>query len=105
MRNNSEPTDYERFTAAAIELGAEKICNAGKIPGYPDENLRAECWYFNGPIRQPGEGFFIIHNRTTGKIGVYEFVGNNGASVEEDMKWLMRKYQQIQNGKAKPKAA
>lgn len=100
----SKLTDYQRFCQAAKDLGAERMQILGKLHGMPDENLQVESWYFEGPPRQSGEGFFLIHNKTNGTIGVYEFAGPSGAPIEQDIKWLMAKYQQVQSGNGRKKA-
>lgn len=89
-------TDYERFTAAAKELGAERVRQLGKL----DEYIIVEAWYFNAPARCKGEGFIPMRNLADGTIGVYSFVGKSGASVDDDIKWLMATYGRIAEGKA-----
>lgn len=96
--NNSKlkNSDYERFTAAAKEFGAEKVKTIGRLDNY----IVVEAWYFNAPARRKGEGFILMHNLADHTIGVYEFVGKDGGSVDDDIKWLMAKYGQIAEGKA-----
>ena len=89
-------TDYAKFTAAAKELGAEKVKTIGRL----DDSIFAEAWRFNGPPRCKGEGFILAHNTADGTIGVYQFVGIDGAGVEADIKWLMAMYSRIAEGKA-----
>lgn len=87
-------TDYERFTAAAKELGAEKVKQIGKL-----DDCVVEAWYFDGPPRRKGEGFMLVRNLTDNTIGVYSFVGRDGASVDDDIKWLMATYGRVAEGK------
>lgn len=47
-----------------------------------------------------GEGFILTHNLSDDTVGVYQFVGKSGASVDEDIKWLMVTYGRIAEGKA-----
>lgn len=87
--------DYEKFTATAKELGAEKVKYIGRL----SDLIVVEAWRFEGPPRMKGEGFILMHNLEDHTIGVYEFVGRDGGSVDEDIKWLMAKYGQIAEGK------
>ena len=89
-------SDYEKFTAAAKELGAEKVKEIGRLDGH----VAVEAWYFNAPVRKKGEGFILMRNLRDETIGVYEFVGKSGASVDDDIKWLMETYGRIAEGKA-----
>jgi hypothetical protein len=89
-------SDYAKFTTAAKELGAERVKKIGRL----DECVIVEAWYFDGPTRRKGEGFILMHNTSDGTIGVYEFVGKSGASVDDDIKWLMATYGRIAEGKA-----
>jgi len=89
-------SDYEKFTSAAKELGAERVKKIGRL----DEYVSVEAWYFNAPPRRKGEGFILMRNLEDETIGVYEFVGKSGASVDDDIKWLMATYGRIAEGKA-----
>jgi hypothetical protein len=88
-------TDYEKFTAAAKELGAERVKEIGRL-----ETCVVEAWCFNAPPRQKGEGFILLRNLRDDTIGVYQFVGIDGAGVDADIKWLMAMYGRIAEGKA-----
>lgn len=88
-------SDYKQFTSAAKELGAVQVKKIGQLDG----SVVVEAWYFNGPPRISGEGFILMHNTDDHTIGVYQFVGRNGASVDDDIQWLMATYARIANGK------
>lgn len=102
MRHRKEPnlktkdSDYKQFTSAAHKLGAAKVKTLGRL----DDHIVVEAWYFDGPPRLKGEGFILMHNLTDHTIGVYQFVGKDGGSVDEDIKWLMATYGRIAEGKA-----
>lgn len=89
-------TDYEKFTAAAKELGAERVKKIGRL----DDHIVVEAWYFNAPARREGEGFILMRNLSDGTIGVYSFVGKHGAGVDADIMWLMATYGRMAEGKA-----
>jgi hypothetical protein len=88
--------DYAKFAAAAKQLGAERVKRLGRLDG----DVIVEAWYFNAPARRKGEGFVLMRNLSDDTIGVYEFVGKSGASVDDDIKWLMATYGRIAEGNA-----
>lgn len=72
-------TDYEQFINEAKRLGAEFVGKIGDLDG-----KFYDAWRING------KGFILARN-STGRIGLYEFVGKDGAPVEEDIAWLAGK--------------
>lgn len=93
-------SDYEKFTVSAKALGAQRIKTLGQL----DDNVVVEAWYFNAPPRRKGQGFILMHNLDDHTIGVYEFVGKDGGSVDDDIKWLMAMYGRIAEGLNMPQA-
>lgn len=69
-------TDYEQFIERAKHLGAEFV---GKIGDFDGKFY--DAWRVNG------HGFILARN-ITGRIGIYEFVGKDGAPVADDIAWL-----------------
>lgn len=69
-------TDYEQFINAANRLGAKRLGKLGDLDG-----KFYDAWRVNG------QGFILARN-SVGRIGIYEFVGKDGASVDEDITWL-----------------
>lgn len=69
-------SDYERFIEEAKRLGAERVGRIGRLDGRPYEGWCAG-----------GRGFILARD-TTGGIGIYAFVGKDGAAVEDDIQWL-----------------
>jgi hypothetical protein len=95
-KTNERKSDYEKFIAAAQELGAMRIKKIGRLDG----DIIVEAWYFSPPPRRKGEGFILMRNLTDETIGVYQFVGKDGGSVDDDIKWLMETYGRIAEGNA-----
>lgn len=69
-------TDYERFMAEANRLGAKRVGRIGNFDGK----------FYDG-WQVAGQGFILARNHT-GRIGIYAFVGKDGAPVEDDIQWL-----------------
>lgn len=72
-------TDYEQFIGEAKRMGAEFVGQIGDFDG-----KFYDAWQIDG------KGFILARN-ITGRIGLYEFVGKDGAPVEEDIAWLTGK--------------
>lgn len=69
-------TDYDQFLEEAKRMGAEHVGEIGDLDG-----KFFDAWRVNG------YGFILARN-ITGRIGIYEFVGKDGAPVEKDIEWL-----------------
>lgn len=94
MKEKKPKTDYQRFTAAAKELGFEKLSRIGSMRDKGGEpNIIVEAWGLTNSQFQSRQYFMLVHDRNTGKIGVYTLVGASGAPVEADIDWLVKTYQ------------
>ena len=77
-------TDYFQFISFATEKGCKAQGVIGRLPKRP--TVRAESWEL-----PEGGGFILMVNEVDYTIGIYEFVGKNGAPVIRDIEWLQNK--------------
>ena len=70
-------TDYGRFVEEAQRLGAEHLGKIGDFDG-----VFYDAWRVNG------QGFIVARN-SCGRVGLYEFVGKDGAPVDDDIAWVV----------------
>lgn len=77
-------TDYFQFITFATELDCKAQGVIGRLPKRP--TVRVESWEL-----PEGNGFILMLNEADYTIGIYEFVGKNGAPVIRDIEWLKNK--------------
>ena len=86
MKTTHTLTDYSQFTIFAEQQGCEFQGVIGNLPCKKRRHIRVESWEL------PDEGGFVLMvDELTGQIGVYDFVGENGAPLIRDIEWLKNK--------------
>lgn len=68
-------SDYERIKAEIINLGGDRINTLGYLDGVMYEACEVT-----------GHGFVLASKK--GKVGIYAFVGKDGAPVEDDIAFI-----------------
>jgi len=75
-------TDCEKLKAALLRLGAEYMGFADHFILDDSGSVSAEKWLLND------FGFIVCIDNDTEQVGLYAFVGVNGAGVEQDIAFL-----------------